>query len=525
MHALFDFTTFFWLMVIASIVAMLGRFLKIPYALALVITGLAVGFAQILPGVVLEPKVLFMVFLPPLLFESALNIRLQDLRFNWKPVSLYAIAGTMMSVFLVGFLVHYLLDIPLAAALVFGALIAPTDPISVIAIFKQLGVGKRLSLLMEAESLFNDGVAVVVFGLLAGAALGEPVGILSGFQTFLIVALGGAAVGSAIGYAASYITGLFDDHLLEIMLTTVVAFGSYLAAETVHMSGVIAVVSAGLVIGNYGTQTGMSPTTRLAVNSFWEYAAFVVNSVVFLLVGLEITVIDLTGAIPIIAISALVVIGARAASIYLLSPLLGRHQSRVPLRWQHVLFWGALKGALPMALVLGLSGDFPYRSQLLYMTFGVVVISLLLQGLTMKRLLVFLGLTGGRDQMADYRRFGMEILACEAAIDELERLCSQKAVSTGIRDQLAGEYRQRINRLESGMHELACSDPGFEGNMLQEARSLALAAEKTSLLESRSRGLIQDEDLAEIMQRLDSQLEMLTSPHFSSRKPDSPGQS
>lgn len=507
MHYDFSLSTFFWLMVIASIVAMIGRFWRIPYALALVITGLAVGIANVLPGVELQPQILFTVFLPPLLFESAMTINFHDLRANWKPVGLFAFFGTILSTGLVGFALHWFLGLPLPICLVFGALISPTDPVSVIAVFKQLGVGKRLSLIMEAESLFNDGIAVVLFGILLESAMGQQVDSIAGIKSFVVVAAGGAAAGGIIGYTASRITQFFDDHLLEIMLTTIVAFGSYLAAEAFHMSGVMAVVTAGLVVGNYGTQTGMSPTTRLAVHSFWEYAAFAVNSLVFLLVGLEITVVDLSDAVPLIAVAAIIVIGARAVSIYALSPLLSLSGGNIPAKWRHVLFWGALKGALPMALVLGISATVPYGSQLLYMTFGVVLISLLLQGLTMKKLLASLGLIHEKDETAEYRRHGLEILACEAAINKILQMTEQKAISRHVSDSLLSKYQERIDGLESRMQKLAESDLEFERKMLVEARYLALIEEKNSFKDAMSKGLATSEELENLLAEVDRELD------------------
>ena len=231
-------------------------------------------------------------------FESALKIRVNLLRENWAPVTVYALAGTVLSTLVIGGLSVWLLELPPVVALVFGALISPTDPISVIAIFKQLRVGKRLTLIMESESLFNDGIAIVLFTLLLDMVSGQQISLAGGGLLFLKVVLGGAALGVVIGGVASRVTREFDDHLLEITLTTIVAFGSFLFAESLQVSGVIAVVVAGLTMGSYGMQRGMSPTTRLAVSSFWEYAAFAVNSIVFLLVGFEVNVANLSSFIP-----------------------------------------------------------------------------------------------------------------------------------------------------------------------------------------------------------------------------------
>lgn len=505
----FDFTTFFWLIVIASVVAMVGRYVKIPYALALVITGLIVGPSHILPQVHLDPHILFTIFLPPLLFESAIHMRASLLRDNWKAVTIYALVGTLVSTFIVGFLVSWLLKIPILPALVFGALISPTDPISVISIFKQLGVGKRLSLMIEAESLFNDGVAIVLFSLLVNLALGGSVSLVSSIESFFLVVLGGAVIGGLIGFFASRLTREFDDHLLEITMTTIVAFGSYLAAESAGVSGVIAVVTAGLFMGSYGMRTGMSPTTRLSVSSFWEYAAFVVNSIVFLLVGFEVTVVHLTAAVPAILGAVVAVLIGRALAIYGLSPLINKMHGDVPMAWQHVFFWGGLRGAIPMALVIGLGRDFPGRDELVVLTFGVVLISLLVQGMTLKTLMKRIGLSSQQNIFSEFRRLSSEILSSEGALRELKNLHEIKAISSSTCEQLSDEYRARIKDLEKSLDKLTAHNDDLLQAQENEARVVALKAEKSALKESVLNGLLDEGDFEKLTERIDSKLENL----------------
>ncbi|MEN6348887.1 MAG: Na+/H+ antiporter, partial [Syntrophomonas sp.] len=505
----FDFNTFFWMMVIASIVAGAARYIKVPYALALVITGLIVAPTNILPQVHLEPHILFTIFLPPLLFESAINMRVGMLRTNWVPISIYSLAGTLLSTFVVGGLAAWILDLPLLVGLVFGALISPTDPISVIAIFKQLGVGKRLSTIMEAESLFNDGIAIVLFTLLVDAATGGKVSVLSGIQSFIMVVAGGAIIGAVIGTIASRITREFDDHLFEIMITTIVAFGSFLSAEALSVSGVIAVVAAGLVMGSYGMQTGMSATTRLAVSSFWEYAAFAVNSIVFLLVGFEVTFVNISAKIPLILMAMLVVLIGRAVSIYGLAPLINKLHGKLPLRWQHILFWGGLRGAIPMALVLGLGRSFPERNELVLLTFGVVLFSLLVQGLTIKNLLQRLGLGRKRSIKSEYGRLASEIMAAEAAREELENLKNKKTLSEQVYYTLELEYEQRLNELGGKIESLRTSYPYLAKTQEKEARMLALIVEKSTFKEAERNGLLEEEDLQQLVSGIDRDLDSL----------------
>src|SRR5579871_2717339 len=234
----FNVVPFFWLMLIAFVVALVTRRFKAPYALALVITGLAIGIPRLLPHVHLDPTILFTVFLPPLLFESAINLRIEPLRRDWKPIAIYTLVGTMASTFIVGGLTARALGIPMPAGLVFGALISTTDPISVIAIFRRLGAGRRLTLIMEAESLFNNDTAVVLFTVMMDVLAGGHASYAASIGEFVRLVVGGAALGIGCGWLASRVHHELDDHLVEITLTSVVAFGSYLSAEALHVSGV-----------------------------------------------------------------------------------------------------------------------------------------------------------------------------------------------------------------------------------------------------------------------------------------------
>lgn len=509
-HAGADFTQFFTLILIALVVALAARRLKIPYALALVVTGLAVGISRLLPQVHLDPVVLLTIFLPPLLFESALHLRIDELRGNWKPITIYTLAGTILSTFIIGGLMAWMLRLPLNIALVFGALISTTDPISVITIFKKLGAGRRLTLIMEAESLFNDGMGVVLFTVFVGIALGARSLPIMNILQFAQLVAGGVLVGAVIGLVASRIHYEIDDHLIEITLTSVVAFGSYLLAEKLHTSGVMAVVAAGLVIGNYGMPATMSAGTRLAVTAFWEYSTFVVNSIVFLLIGIEVAHVDWINKIWLTIGAIFIVLSGRAA-IYPLSFLVNRLKGDIPLAWQHVFVWGGLRGALSMALVLGLRQDFPHRSELIAATFGVVLFSLLVQGMTVGTLIRKLGLTGEKSsEPKDQRRLASEIMACEAALFELNRIRAMEAYANWAIELLALDYSNRLVALNSEMRSLA---PNFIDRQEQksvEAQKLALTAEKSALHQAEKEGRLDEEDWRQLQSRIDAELVAIT---------------
>src|SRR6266853_2600069 len=315
-----------WLLIAAAIIAMLAKRLRIPYTVSLVLGGLLLGVIQLpilsplQPGHRpdwLTPDVILILFLPALVFEGSVKLDVRELLRNSVPLLLLANAGVLLAALVTGYLVHWLVGLPVLIALLFGSIISATDPISVLAIFKDLRVDKRLSLIMEGESLLNDGTAVVIFGILFGAIVAAKLTVPNGVEQYFMAVAGGAVLGSALGYLASLITGTVDDPQIEITLTTILAYGSYLLAFHLHLSGVVATASAGLMLGNFGAKRGMSAGTRTAMQSFWEYISFVMNSLVFLLIGLEIHVRELLQNWA----SILLVIGAvflgRALSVYL----------------------------------------------------------------------------------------------------------------------------------------------------------------------------------------------------------------
>ncbi len=398
-----------WLLIAAAIIALLAKRLRIPYTVSLVLGGLLLGVIHIpmlsplQPGNRpdwLTPDVILIVFLPALVFEGSVKLDLRELLRNSVPLLLLANVGVLVAALVTGYIMHWSIGLPVLVALLFGSIISATDPISVLAIFKDLNVNKRLSLIMEAESLLNDGTAVVLFGILVGAVVAEQLSVPQGVGHYFLAVAGGAVLGSALGYVASRITATVDEPQIEITLTTILAYGSYLLAYHLHLSGVIATAAAGLMVGNIASKRGMSARTRTAMQSFWEYISFVMNSLVFLLIGLEIHVRELLHNWNSVVLAIAAVLLGRALSVYLIVPLSNRFAEKIPIRWQHLAVWGGLRGALALALALSLQSTFAYREQILNLTFGVVIFSILIQGLTIKPLVRILKLANGDDAKA-----------------------------------------------------------------------------------------------------------------------------
>ena len=502
------------LLIAASLIAMATIRLKIPYTIALVIGGFLIDFFHVpITGRlgesgstgILTPDVIFMIFLPGLLFDAGLNIQAGRLAKNLTPILLLAIFGVLIATAVTGYAIHWALGMPLLVALLFGSLISATDPISVLALFKEMGVSKRLSVLVEAESLFNDGTAVVVFQIfLAGVVAGQA-DIVEGVGHFLVVALGGGAVGLGLGYIVSQLTARIDDPRIEITLTTILAYGSFLVAEHFHVSGVIATVGAGLMIGNYGAPVGMSSRTKVALWSFWEYLGFVINSLVFLLIGIEVHLADLVEHAGAIGIAIGAVLLGRVFAIYTLVPIGNLFTEKIPRSWQHVLFWGGIHGGISMALALSLDPSFPQRPLILSMTFGVVAFSIVVQGLTITPFMRKLGIEMGNED--EFDRVKVRQMAVTSAIGELERMRDSHVVSAPVYRSLQAELESRRGATEGQLEALHAEDKSRAEAEANLARAHLIAAEKSAIQQAIAEGIISLHTGEEMLARADDELD------------------
>ena len=392
-------TTLVILFSVATAAAITARRLKIPYTAILVIAGMMIGALGAVNPPRLTRDLLFAVILPGLLFEAAFNLDVAIFLKNKMAISALAIPGVIAAIFLAGAGTALAISglsshtgFTLQQGLVFGALVAATDPIAVVAIFKELHVPVRLATLVEGESLLNDGTSIVLLTLLLSAVTGESTGLGQLVLRFILIVGGGVALGFVSGAVASKLISRIDDAVIEITITVITAYGTFALAEQIGVSGVIATVVAGMHCGTYAWTESMSRKTRLALDAFWEYIAFALNSVVFLLIGFEVSLSALLAAWPEILLAFVVVVVARALVVYGVGGLLNKTKERIPSSWLAVMTWGGLRGALSMVLALALPFDFPNRDLLITLTFGVVLLSILVQGLTMQPLLRRVGL-------------------------------------------------------------------------------------------------------------------------------------
>ena len=405
------------LLIVTLIVALLARRLRVPYTLLLVIVGFVVGFIPFLPNEHIDPNLILYVFIPALLFEGAWNAEIDRLEADWLPIVLLAIPGMVLSLLVVAVVLYFGIGLSWLLALLVGAIIAPTDPVAVIALFQQLGVPDRLRTLVEGESIFNDGTGgaayeLILAVLLPTLGLAEASGNPSFLNTPLLgiagevlwLIFGGFLLGIGVGWLVSHLLRRIDDRLIVITVTVAVAYGMYLLGTTLHTSGLLAVVGAGLVMGSYGRKNAMSPRTIEAADDVWEFINYLANSLLFLLLGFELALTNIVQSFPGIFFGLLGAVIGRVLMIYVFMPLhdvLARWWTQrtpewhsrlprprpVPSAWRPVMVLSGLRGALSLALVLSLPTALEQRNLLTDIVYGVILVTLLGQGLTLRVLL------------------------------------------------------------------------------------------------------------------------------------------
>lgn len=397
--------TILGLLLAAILVAIITKKLSLPYTVGLVAAGICLVFSPLHVNFVLIQNIIFQIILPLLLFEAAINIRWKEFRQDAAFILTLATIGTLIAAATITAIFYYILHWPFSAALVFGALISATDPVTVIATFKENKVPGRLRVLVESESLLNDGVAAVLFALALTWVNATGLGSLSAPQIALMLVEtigGGIFVGGICAAIAILLAGRTADHLVESTISTALAYASFMIAQHFHGSGILAVVTSGLIIGNFGLletqkfETFITPKGRQFTFELWDYIAFLANSFVFLLIGLavaQISFLDSDFKLLLASIAAILI--SRAATIYPLCALFCRSRWKINYAFQHVLWWGGLRGALAIALALSLPETMPLRDVVIMISFAIVAFSIFVQGLTMPVFLRFLKITRG----------------------------------------------------------------------------------------------------------------------------------
>ncbi|CAN5827378.1 hypothetical protein BH23ACT11_BH23ACT11_12820 [soil metagenome] len=443
-------------------------------------------------------EVLVFVFLPALVFAAALGLSTRAFLNNIGPILVLSVLALVISAALVGFSLYVVLSIPLAGALLFGALISATDPVAVVAIFRKLGVPKRLLTLVEGESLLNDGLAIVLVNVLLGAALGTELSVLGGFLDFISVFLGGAAIGGILGFAVSMVLPWLD-RFGSIALSLALAYGGFVLADDVlDFSGVMATVAAGLVLGGLSPSRASSAVRQLW-EQFWNSLDYVANAVLFLLIGLAIDAELIFENLGAIALAIVVVCAARAAAVLLLMSVVERFTRIPPVGWRNeaVLIWGGLRGGVALALALSLPQSLPQRDTFVAMTGGVVLATLLLNATTISSLVRRLGLD--RPSRSD------EFLANYAIVSAVET-SRGRLKELGFEDP---ELLTRLSAIEDGAWEKLKNAELSDEQEVTALLRRGLTIERETYQHLRDAGMLSPHGARVLMHEVGDQIENL----------------
>jgi CPA1 family monovalent cation:H+ antiporter len=503
------------LIVAVAALSVLARAVGVPYPILLVLGGLVLGFVPGIPVVELPPELVLVAFLPPLLYWAAFFSSPRELWAEARPISLTAVLLVLMTAAAVAVVARAVVEgLPWAAAFALGAIVSPTDPLAATAIGRRLGVPRRLITILEGESLVNDATALVAYRVAVAAAVGGGFVIWEAGLRFVVGATGGVAVGLLVGWLVAEVRRRLDDPVVEIVVSVVTGYAAYLPAELLGVSGVLAAVTAGLFVGWRAPQLA-SAAARLLGFSFWEVLVYLANAVLFILVGLQLYPIlnDLGGTsvaalIGQAALVSTVVVAVRIAfefSVPYVVRMLDRRSVQVTRRMgareRLVIGWSGMRGAVSLAAALALPSDFPFRSLILFLTFAVILATLVLQGLTLPALIQRLGVRGdGTEQQEEVRA---RLTATDAALERLHELAAAEWTRDDTIERLQGQYQFRRRRLKARAGVL--EDDGVEDRSLAYQRLVRelLEAQRHAIVELRNKGAISNEVMHRIEREFD----------------------
>lgn len=500
------------LLLVATGVALLSRHYGLPYVTGLVLAGLAV--TELLPQPLrLDSDLILNILLPILVFQASINTDVSRLRTTIMPISLLAGPGLVVASGVTAVLLKMGLGLDWVSALLAGTILANTDTISVIAVFKEVKVPSRLSTIVEGESLFNDGVSLVLFSIVLQIYTMGSVTVFSGLQQVFIVIIGGALLGLIVGYLCTALfAALSDDPLSGILLTVAVAFGSFQAGQALQVSGVVAVVVAGLTVGNQGLAQSLSASGKITLLNFWEYADFCVNTFIFLLIGLEVDLLLLIEIIPGITLAIFSYQVGRIVAVYPLLSLISRFSLPIPIRWQHVLFLGNIKGSLSMVMVLSLPVTLPGRTELVTLIYGSVLTSLVVQGLSLPWLVKRLDISPSSKMRQKIELYQSKLIGAKAAQSELLKLHNAGVLSKSVYEEMRANYQVDVAEAETELRNLnsrfiGSQMPGQgQVSKLNAVKRQLLMVERSALINAVRKRIIEADAVAERLRAIDELL-------------------
>lgn len=518
------------LVVVAALVTLAGR-INLPYPLLLVVGGLILGFVPGLPRVALEPDLVFLIFLPPLLYRDAITTSWRDFRADLGKISFLAFGLVLATTLAIGAVAHAVVPgLPWAVAFVLGAIVAPTDAVAASAVADRLPLPPRLLAILEGESLVNDATALVAYRFAVAAVVTGTFSLWAAGGRLVLVTLGGIAVGLAVGWAIAQVRRHLNDPAVENLVSLLTGFAAYLPAEQLGVSGVIATVVAGIYLGRVGPRF-VSPQTRVQNTAMWEVATFVLNGLIFILIGLQLPrILDGTSHVPTISLLgyaaavALTVLGIRFLWIFAYGyaarlVVWQRREDRPRPRWQHamVLGWGGMRGVVSLAAALALptatvaGAAFPSRDLVIFLTFTVLLVTLLGQGLTFPPVIRALHVTG--DGRAEREEAKARLKAARAGMARLEQLATEDWVDSEEAESFRARYREQADHYRSHYEgaDHASEEERVEASL--RLRRELLDAQRGAVVRLRDEGYIADDILRRVQRDLDLETVRLDGQH------------
>jgi CPA1 family monovalent cation:H+ antiporter len=507
---------FVGLLLAVAVLALLARKFHIPYPIFFLVGGLLIGLIPGHPPVRLDPNLVFLFFLPPLLFPAALFTSWRDFRANLRPISLLAVGLVLFTTVIVAWLAHHFMKLPLAAGFVLGAIVSPPDAIAATAIAERLNVPRRIVTILEGESLVNDATALIAYRFAVAAVVTGSFSLVRASAEFFIVGIGGILVGLVVGWLAVWFHKRVDDAPIEITVSLLTPFVAYLPAEHLGVSGVLAVVTAGLYLG-WRTPEILSYRTRLQAGPVWEMVEFLLNGFVFILIGLQLPEVlsglpetdyslgKLAGYALIISVAVIVIRMLWVfPAAYLPRLLFKKIRDKDPYpNWRHITIigWTGMRGVVSLAAALALKENFPGRDLILFLTFVVIFATLVLQGLSLPWLIRRLGIKD--DGSARKEELQARLKANRAALEHLKKIAERNPAKADALERLRVEYEDHIRQVEGDQPKNAGTPLRLFSSEYERLSHEALQEERKTILQLRNESVISDEVLRRIQRDID----------------------
>ena len=503
------------LMVAIAVLAAIAHVVHLPYPILFVLGGLVLAVVPGLPTVVLAPELVFLLFLPPLVYFGGFQTSPKDIKAQLGPLLWLAVGLVIVSTLVVGVVAHTLLpELGWPIAFAFGALLAATDPVASTALLRDIGAPRHVVTLLDSESLLNDATALVAYQVAFGAVVAATFSPLDAGARILVVGCGGILIGLVIGAASAWLRRQLNDAPVEITISLLTPFAAYLPADRLGLSGVLATMTAGMFVGWFAPLISQSDT-RVRTRSVWEFLVFMLNGLVFVLIGLQLSTVlngELNKSLPELlsttAVICVTVILVRLAWVFGGTGLAALLRARSA-DWRETLVigWSGLRGVVSLAIALALPLSTPDRGALLFVTFGVILVTLVGQGLSLPLLTRLLGIGG--DDLEDRQELHARAVAAQAAIARIDGLAEQWPGHLPLIDTLRLQYEHRATHLEEGLDDEGADgngrSPGAEQELLEHRliRRTLIDAERSAVLQLRQRGEVTDDVWRRIERDLD----------------------